>query len=305
MPVNVNDPEYTKAEKEYHEADSLEERLNALRKMISHAPKHKGGENLRQQLTTRRKKIEQEIIRKKKSGKSTHAGIRKEDQQIVLIGFTNTGKSSLLNSLTNATPKISETEFTTTEPSIGMMKHESINMQLIENPSIGSENYNRGLTNSADTLLIIITSLDQIKEIEPFLKKATNKRIIVFNKTDLLAEKEIRKLQATLKSKYRYEFVLISAKTKKGIEEIKNKLFQSFDKIRVYTKEPAKKEKSEKPIIMSPDSTVEEVAEKILKGFAKKVVQTRIWGPSSKFAGQIVGLKHKLKDLDVVEFKTR
>ena len=43
MPINVNDPEYVKAEKDYFEANTLEERLIALRKMISHAPKHKGG----------------------------------------------------------------------------------------------------------------------------------------------------------------------------------------------------------------------------------------------------------------------
>ena len=56
---------------------------------------------------------------------------------------------------------------------------------------------------------------------------------------------------------------------------------------------------------MKKDSTVYDVAEKILKGFSKTVAETKIWGPSSKFAGQKVGLKHKLKDLDVVEFKTR
>ena len=61
MPININDPEYTKAEKEFHESNSPEEQLNALNKMISHAPGHKGAENLRQQLTQRRKKLEKEV----------------------------------------------------------------------------------------------------------------------------------------------------------------------------------------------------------------------------------------------------
>ena len=56
---------------------------------------------------------------------------------------------------------------------------------------------------------------------------------------------------------------------------------------------------------MNPDSTLKNVAEKILKGFSEKVRETKIWGPSSKFPGQKIGLKHKLKDLDVVEFRTR
>jgi len=39
--------------------------------------------------------------------------------------------------------------------------------------------------------------------------------------------------------------------------------------------------------------------------FSNQIKETKIWGPSSKFSGQIIGLKHKLKDLDVVEFKTK
>jgi hypothetical protein len=58
-------------------------------------------------------------------------------------------------------------------------------------------------------------------------------------------------------------------------------------------------------MIMEKNSTVKSVAEKILKGLSEKIKEARIWGPSSKFPGQIVGLNHKLKDLDVVEFKTR
>ena len=42
-----------------------------------------------------------------------------------------------------------------------------------------------------------------------------------------------------------------------------------------------------------------------VKGPDGKVKETRIWGPSSKFSGQVVGLKHVLKDMDVVEFKTK
>ena len=56
---------------------------------------------------------------------------------------------------------------------------------------------------------------------------------------------------------------------------------------------------------MKPKSTIKDAAEKILKGFSRKVVETKIWGPSSKFGGQIVGLNHELKDMDIIEFKTR
>ena len=55
MPINAH-PEYLAAEKEYHSAYTLEEKIEKLKKMIALAPKHKGAENLRKQLKTRLKK---------------------------------------------------------------------------------------------------------------------------------------------------------------------------------------------------------------------------------------------------------
>ncbi len=98
--------------------------------------------------------------------------------------------------------------------------------------------------------------------------------------------------------------MVISAKTGENLNELKERIFADFNRIRVYTKEPGKN-RSEKPVILDLNSTVKDIAEKILKGFSKKVMETRIWGPSSKFSGQKVGLNHVLKDMDVVEFKTR
>jgi len=302
MPINAH-PDYLAAEKEHLLAQTMEDKLKTLNKMISLAPKHKGAENLRQQLTTKRKKLKEKIAKAKKSGKSQKTGIKKHEMQAVLIGLTNSGKSALLSLLTNAQPKISENKFTTNSPIIGMMNYAGTNIQLIENPSIKSGQYSKGLTNTADTLLILITNLEQLKEIEKNLDKSSKNKIIIFNKTDLLSENEQRKTFATLSSR-KYNFVLISTVTLQGIPKLKEKLFKSFNKIRVYTKEPGK-EKSSKPVILNPNSTIKDVAEKILHGFSNQIKQTKIWGPSSKFPGQSVGLQHKLKDLDVVEFKTK
>ena len=302
MPINAS-PHYEKAEVEYLNAETTEQKIRCLKKMITLAPKHKGAENLLKQLKTRLKKLKYLNEKESKKAGSTQKGIKKHDMQAVIIGRTNSGKSSLLSILTNAKPKISENKFTTTVPIIGMMNFEQTNIQLIEIPAIDSEYYDKGLVNTADTILILVNKIEQIKETLEKIKNSSGKKIIIFNKIDLLKEQEQRKLSATLQSK-KYNFVLISAKTKENLEELKEKVFQSFDKIRIYTKEPGKA-KSPKPIIMKPDSTLKNVAEKILKGFSEKVRETRIWGPSSKFPGQKIGLKHKLKDLDVVEFKTR
>ncbi len=303
MPINAH-PDFIYAEREFDLAKDPEDKLVALEKMISLAPKHKGAENLRAQLKLRYKKLKGKLETEKKSKKSSgKVGIKKEDLQAVIIGKTKTGKSALISLLTNAKPIISEYDFTTKISVIGMMDYNGVSIQMIEVPAIESEYYDKGIVNSADSILVLITDLNQIEEVEKKVERATGKKIIVFNKIDLLSETEKRKISATLQSK-KYNFVMISTKTKEGIEEMKEKLFQSFGKIRVYTKEPGK-EKSKKPIILYPDSTIKHVAEKILKGFASKIKETRIWGPSSKYPGQVVGLSHKMKDLDVVEFRTR
>ena len=107
-----------------------------------------------------------------------------------------------------------------------------------------------------------------------------------------------------MKSK-KYSFVLVSCRTGEGLEELKEKIFKSFDKIRVYTKSPNQKEEDKSPIILSPDAIIEDIAKIIFRGKLSIIKKIRIWGPSSKFGGQEVGLKHQLKDKDVVEFLTR
>jgi uncharacterized protein len=302
MPVNAN-PEYASAEKAYLEAQTIEEKIERLEQMLVVAPKHKSSENLLANLKTRLKKLLEQKEKQKKSGKSSREGIRKEDMQAVLIGKTNSGKSSILSILTNAKPSIKNTSFTTLIPTIGMASLEGTSVQLIENPAIDSDFYDKGLPHTADTLLIIVTSLKEIPEILKKVEKHPCKKIIVFNKIDLFSFEEKRKIQANLQSK-KYNWVTISAKNEEGIKELKEKIFNSFDKMRIYTKEPGK-EKSERPVIMNPEATVKDIAEKILKGFSQRIKETKIWGPSSKFSGQKVGLSHVLKDLDVVEFKTK
>jgi len=302
MPINAH-PEYLNAEKEYISAEGLEDKIEKLKKMISVAPSHKGAENLRAQLKTRLKKLISQLEKNKKIGKGRKEGIKKEGVQTIILGKTNTGKSSLITSLTNVHAKISEFNFATKKPIVGMLKHEGIELQLIENPAFESEYYDRGLTHTADIILMMITELSQINELKKNLEKERAKKIVVFNKIDLLSENEKRKISATLQSK-KYNFVLISTKTKEGIDELKSKLLESSEKIRIFTKEPGKG-KTERPIVLNPESTVKEVAEKILHGLSKNIRETKIWGPSSKFPGQKVGLAHKLKDLDTVEFKTK
>ncbi len=295
-------PEYQAAEKKYLNSQTDEERLEALKKMMSYMPAHKAGESLRANLRLRYKKLKEKLeIQKKKKKSQGKAGIKKEGIQIALVGLTNSGKSSLLSLLTNAKPEISEIEFSTQQPLVGMLNYEGIKFQIVDLPAINHETFDLGITNTADILIILINNIKDLEISPPYLQKTTGKRIVVFNKIDLLNDFEKRKIQANLQSK-KLNFCLISCKTQEGFDELKKKLLENSGIIRIYTKQPGK-EKDEDPTTIKPNSTVEDLAKKLFHS-GIKIKETRITGPSSKFPNQTVGLKHILKDKDIVEFHT-
>lgn len=293
-------PQYQKTEANFLAAKTNKDKIYWLEEMIKECPKHKSSEKMLANLKTRRKKLLEKMEGAKKMSRSSgRAGIKKEDMQAIILGKTNSGKSSLLSLLTNAQTVISPIVFSTKQPVIGIMDYNGVLIQLIEVPAIESEYYDKGLVNTADTILILINEIGDLNDIEKSLQNVRGNKIVLFNIKDNIDK---RKLEATLKSK-RINSIIINTKTKENIEQLKEIIFSSFGKIRIFTKEPGK-EKSKKPMIFNPNSIVGDVAKKVLKNLSA-IKQTKIWGPSSKFPGQIVGLQHKLKDLCVVEFKTR
>lgn len=301
MPINAN-YKYMNAEAKFLEAKTDEEKLAALEEMLKTMPSHKSAEALRKNIRTRYKKLREKLEAYKKRKSAGKKGIKKEEMQAVITGTTNTGKSSLISCLTNANPAIAPYPYTTKQPTLGTLNYEGCKIQIIDLPAIENEFCELGIVNTADTLLIVIEKIEQIEEIFPFLENATKTRIIIFNKTDLLSPEGKRKIKARLQSK-KYNFLLFSCKTKENLEELKEKIFQSFNKIRIYTKEPGKPRDNE-PVIMPSNSTVKDVAKKIFHS-SVKIKEVRITGPSSKFPNQKTSPEHILKDKDIIEFHTK
>jgi len=301
MPINASH-EYFTSEKEYLAAQTEEDKIYWLEELIRTAPKHKGSENLLAGLKSRLKKLKEkaEKGRKKSGGRK---GIRKEGYQCALVGKTNSGKSSLLKALTNATPKIAEYSFTTQEAEVGTMEFGDVKIQVVDLPSIGSENFDKSVAHTADCLILVIEKFEDLKDIEKILSRSRGKRIAALNKADKFNDTELRKAHAGMKSK-RIFGVVTSAVAGIGLDELKEKIFSGMGIIRVYTKEPGKK-KTDRPIVLAKGATVRDVAEKIKKGLSGMVREARVTGPSSKFANQKVGLGHVLKDLDIVELHIR
>ncbi len=301
MPINAG-YEYFEKEKKYLDATSLEDKIYWLEEMIKAAPKHKSSENFVAELKRRLIKLreKQEKARKKSGGRK---GIRKEGFQFVLFGLTGKGKTQLLGALTNVRPVIKGTMFSTKVPEIGTFFYLGVQAQIVDSPSVGSESFDIGLVNNADCLIIVIEDISEINELEKYMQRVSGKKIIVVNKRDIYSEDEKRKIMERMRSR-KIQGIFLSALTGENIGELKNEMIEKMDIVRVYLKEPGKPFK-DVPLVLKQGSRVKDVAEGIFKGFSRSVRETRITGPSAKFPNQRVGLDHKVKDKDVVEFHTR
>ena len=266
MPTNVT-VEYAKAQQRYLNARTREEKIAALEEMISTVPGHKGCEVLKAQLKQRLAKIKQKG-ESKASRKITT--IQKEgDAQVCIIGLTQSGKSTLLSKLTNAKPEISNHPFTTTKPQIGTCDYNGVKIQLIEIPS-SFQPSSMSITQNSDSIILLYKNKEELNELKDIL------------------------------SRFRLSRPIVEINRDEGLEEIKDKIWDSLGLIRIYCKEPGKKPES-KPMVMKKNSTVGDAARKVHKDFLKYFRFARIWGLSAKYKGEKVGLEHKLQDKDVLE----
>jgi ribosome-interacting GTPase 1 len=321
MPANLP-PEYFDAEKRFKQASTPAEKIAALEDLIATVPKHKGTDKLRADLRRRLSQLRKEAVSKKKGGRGDIYVVPKEGAaQIALVGFPNSGKSSLLACLTNATPVIADYPISTLTPLPGMMPFEDIQFQLVDLPPIGNEatdGWVSGILRYADALILIVDITEDpeiqaellIEQLERWnihiiskfeTRAGVSKRaIIVANKNDLPGSED-----NFFRLRERYEStcqcIAISALKKDNLEELKRAFFNISGIIRVYSKPPGKEPDLSTPFTIPSGSTLLDLARFIHKDFLFNLKFARIWG-SAKFDGQRVEKNYVLKDRDIVEF---
>lgn len=124
--------------------------------------------------------------------------------------------------------------------------------------------------------------------------------IICVTKIDLASAAQVAKVKKELNAD-----LAISAEQDINLELLKELIFQKLDFIRLYLKEPRKDADLNEPLIISRNSSIRDVCNKLHQDFVKKFRFARVWGSSAKFPGQRFMLNHVLEDKDILEIHLR
>lgn len=320
MPANLT-PQYYAAEEKYRQARTPEERIDALQEMLKVIPKHKGTEKLQGDIKKRIARFKEEGKKRKQSKGFDPFGVEKQGAgQVVLAGYPNTGKSSLVGVLTRARVKVAEYPFTTALPMAGMMPYKDTFIQLVDTPPLSLDNVPSGLIGTfkeADALLVIVdvSTAECLEQLEGIMQILMEREVIdrhgegeiiaplpflvLANKIDNPeAEENIEVLKDLMPD---LEFLKVSS-SGYGLEELKERTYIMLDIIRVYGKASGREADLERPFILKTGSNVLDFAAMVHKDFPKNLKSALVWG-SSRFEGQAVSRDYILEDGDIVELQ--
>ena len=161
---------------------------------------------------------------------------------IGIIGQPNAGKSSLLASITSATPKIANYKFTTINPNLGVALYDDKEITLADIPGlIEGAHSGSGLgikflkhIERCKTLLHLIdvnedNLINIYKQIRNELKKYSKElvkknELIVFNKIDLIDKKILNEKIKKFENKIKKKVLTLSTLNKSSVSKIKSKL---------------------------------------------------------------------------------
>jgi len=329
MPANLP-PQYYELEREFRAEKDPREKLRLAQELLAIMPKHKGTDKLQADMKAKISKLNKQLAQ----GTTVHGArqapahdhIEKEGAgQVILIGQPNSGKSSLLEALTNAKPVVGDYPYSTREPVTGMMTFETVQIQLIDTPPISPEsyeNYLSGLVRNADLVVLVCdlavhSMLDDVKFV---VQKLEEKRIILkpeateqpddprfsYKRTLICAHKDYEdesgEKRARLASLFPgFSMVATSILDDNSLAAFKKAVFDNLGIMRVYTKPVGKEADFSDPVILPIGGTVEDAAVTLHKDFAHKLKFAKIWG-QGKFDGQRVQRDFQLSDGDILEF---
>ncbi len=169
-----------------------EERLRLMGEFLSIVPKHKGTDRMVSQVKKQMAALREEIEKKKRQQKPgsvpTFFIPKAGAAQVVVVGPTNVGRSSLLRAVTNAQVEVTTYPYGTRTPVPGMLPYRDIQFQLVEVPALvegSSEGRADGfiklsMARNADAIIIVLDIRDDpAGNFLMIAKELANSRVLI------------------------------------------------------------------------------------------------------------------------------
>ncbi len=131
--------------------------------------------------------------------------------------------------------------------------------------------------------------------------------IAVANKADLIDHDYLPTVQENLREHGLDpdEVTFISAEKEKGLDALKERIWDSLGLVRVYMDKPGRGVDYDEPLVLFEGDTIGDACEKLGKDLEERFRFARVSGPSAKHDDQQVGKEHVLADEDVLRVITR
>ncbi len=131
--------------------------------------------------------------------------------------------------------------------------------------------------------------------------------ITCVNKVDLITPEYKPEVDAQLEARGLdpEEVTFISAEAEKGLDVLKDRIWDNLGLIRIYMDKPGRGVDREEPLVIEEGATVEGAIEKLGGDFEERFRFARVSGPSATHDQQQVGDGHVLEDGDVLKLILR
>lgn len=127
--------------------------------------------------------------------------------------------------------------------------------------------------------------------------------LLVINKIDQLALKQLEDIKSQVADTSK--IVFISAQKEIALEELKQKIWQSLNLIRVYLKKKGQEVDFQSPFILRKNQNLKELLKLISICEKETFKAAKIYGPGARYFGQEVGLDFKPQDEEIIQFILR
>jgi small GTP-binding protein len=283
-------------------------RIGELRAILGDLPNYKNGPyaDLRKWVASQ---IEESRSRNRIVQRDSIAIRREGVAQVALVGPPNAGKSSLLHALSEVQIKIGDYAFTTLRPVPALVRIHGVLVQLVEIPGLiegasedrGGGRALLGVLRGADA---IVYCHDAGAPTESLLAVRAEvaaagidlPALLAATKADEATAEDLKRLRTRLPD---LSVIPVSILDDTSLDALREGVWGLTGLICVYLRHGSVT--ASEPLALPSGASVIDVARSVHNELAAGFKTARVWGPSARFDGQVVGREHALKDGDTVE----